>query len=339
MLPVFLRRYLFHILFWFMYAVFMILEMQAYTKHKGFAFCIPPLLIYFALTSILVYVNTLVLIPLLERKRRGLLFLYITGVIALMVFYMLARSFNQQYWDAIVWPDDLMSVTYYYKWNLAYAAWFIMISSMLFFTQKWYDQRQQVKNIQINQLQTELKYLRAQVNPHFLFNGLNTIYGSIDINNQQARDILLQFSDLLRYNLYEADVDWVDLEKEAEYLRNYVGLQRARSNSNLVIELDIDIQNKGTRVAPLIFVTFVENAFKFSTREENHVNTIKISLKQSGDRIVFDCSNSFEEQPQPPGGIGLNNVRRRLELLYKDRYTLTIRKEQSICHVQLILMV
>jgi two-component system LytT family sensor kinase len=309
LLPVFLRRYLFHILFWFMYAVFMILEMQAYTKHKGFAFCIPPLLIYFALTAILVYVNTLVLIPLLGKKRRGLLALYILGVIALMVFYM------------------------------AYAAWFIMISSMLFFTQKWYDQRQQVKNIQINQLQTELKYLRAQVNPHFLFNGLNTIYGTIDINNQQARDILLQFSDLLRYNLYEADVDWVDLEKEAEYLRNYVGLQRARSNSNLVADLEIDIKDKATRVAPLIFVSFVENAFKFSTREDNRVNTIKISLRQTGDRIVFDCSNSYEEQPQPPGGIGLNNVRRRLELLYKDRYTLTIRKEQSVFHVQLILMV
>jgi two-component system, LytTR family, sensor kinase len=322
-----------------MYAVFMILDMQAYAKHKGLAFCLIPLLISASQTIVLVYVNTLVLIPLLDKRKLTSYVLYAEGLIMLLIYYMLARSASQQYFDRVVWPDEPMHISYYYKWNLVFGAWFLVTSSMLLFTQKWYDQRQQVKSIQISQLQTELKYLRAQVNPHFLFNGLNTVYGSIDINNQQARDILLQFSDLLRYNLYEADVDWVELEKEAEYLRNYVGLQRARSSTNLVVELDIDIQNKATRVAPLLFVTFVENAFKFTTREDNGVNTIRVSLRQSGDRIVFECTNPYEEQKQAEGGIGLNNVRRRLELLYKDRYTLTIRNEQSIFYVQLILMV
>jgi LytS/YehU family sensor histidine kinase len=209
---------------------------------------------------------------------------------------------------------------------------------MIYITQRWYSQRQHVKNIQISQLQTELKYLRAQVNPHFMFNGLNTIYGYIDINNQQARNILLQFADLLRYNLYEADVDWVDLEKETQYLQNYVALQKARSESNLQIDLDISIEDKSIKVAPLIFIAFVENAFKYSTRD-NKVNSINIRLHQTGKQIIFECSNSFEDVPQEPGGIGLNNVKRRLELLYKDKYTLTMKKEQGTYYVQLILSI
>src|SRR5688500_8757343 len=145
---------------------------------------------------------------------------------------------------------------------------------MLYYTQKWTEQRQQVKNIQISQLQTELNYLRAQINSHSLFNGLNTIYGSIDKANQQARNVLLQFSNLLRYNLYEADVDWVELEKETQYMHNYVALQRARSNSNLLIVLDVQIQDPSLQIAPLLFMPFLENAFKFSTRDDNRTNRI-----------------------------------------------------------------
>lgn len=317
-----------------MYAVFMILETQGYAKNKGLLFCVTPLLIYFLLMAILVYGNTLVLIPsLLQKKKTGP---YLAAIVVLMSFYTTGRTVNQRYWDAIVWPEEPMSFFYYVHWNGLYAIWFTIISSMLFFTQKWYDERQQIKNIQISQLQTELKYLRTQVNPHFLFNGLNTIYGHIDSSNQMARNILLQFSDLLRYNLYEADVDWVDLEKETRYLQNYVALQRARSNSNVTIGLEINVQDPFLKIAPLLFIPFVENAFKFSTRDD--ANTIRIGLQQTGNRLIFECVNSYEHSLQEPGGIGLANVKRRLELLYKDRYTLEIRKEENTYSVQLILL-
>lgn len=317
-----------------MYAVFMILETQGYAKNKGLLFCLPPLLIYFALMAILVYGNTLVLIPRLLQKNKT--FWYIAAIIVLMAFYTFFRCVNQQYWDLIVWPDEPMSLSSYFKWSGLYAIWFTLISSMLFFTQKWYDERHLIKNIQISQLQTELKYLRTQINPHFLFNGLNTIYGHIDIANQAARNILLQFSDLLRYNLYEADVDWVALGKEAGYLENYVALQRARSNSNVQITLEIAVQDRDIKIAPLLFIPFVENAFKFSTRDD--INIIRISLRQSGNTIIFECANSFEHTGQPPGGIGLANVKRRLELLYKDRHLLTISKEEQTYSIQLTLM-
>jgi len=303
---------------------------------KSFAFNLEPLFVHLALMAFLVYAHTLVLIPyLLEKKRIAL---YITGVVVLIAVYTLLRSWVQLYWDTVVWPDDVMKLTDYFKWNLFYAVWFILISSMLLYTQKWSEQRQQVKNIQINQLQTELKYLRAQINPHFLFNGLNTIYGYIDINNQQARDILVQFSDLLRYNLYEADVDMVELEQETKFLQNYVALQRARSNDNMKIELVVEVEDSTVKIAPLICMAFVENAFKYTTRD-NRENNVKIYLQQKGNFIHFTCTNSYEDAQQQSKGIGLNNVMRRLELLYKDRYTLDIRKDNNIYQVALTLTV
>lgn len=319
-----------------MYSLFMILDTQGYIKKKGFAFSLQPLLTHLALMGFLVYVHTLVLIPyLLERRRTTL---YIASIVVLIILFTVLRSWVQLYWDAVVWPDDVMQMTDYYKWNLFYAVWFVLISSMLLYTQKWSEQRQQVKNIQINQLQTELKYLRAQINPHFLFNGLNTIYGYIDINNQQARDILVQFSDLLRYNLYEADVDMVELEQETKFLQNYVALQRARSNDNMKINLVIEVEDNTVKIAPLICMAFVENAFKYTTRD-NRENTVDINLRQKGSRVYFTCTNTYEETPNGGKGIGLNNVMRRLELLYKDRYTLNIKKENNIYKVELTLMV
>jgi LytS/YehU family sensor histidine kinase len=208
---------------------------------------------------------------------------------------------------------------------------------MLYITQRWFEQRDRVKNIEINQLQTELKYLRAQINPHFLFNGLNTIYSCIDMNNQQARDIVVQFSDLLRYNLYEADVDRIALIKEVEFLKNYVALQKARSNDNVSITLDVDYQHGELQVAPLIFISFVENTFKYISSRDDPSNFIHIALHEAGGRIDFKCKNTFDEAELSEPGIGLNNAVRRLELLYKNQYDLHIGREDGIYQIHLTL--
>ncbi|HWB93827.1 MAG TPA: histidine kinase [Puia sp.] len=327
---------IFHLLFWLMYATFMIFgDLGDYILRKGFLFILIPLLLYFLLMAILVYGNILFLIPRLLEKKRTVA--YIAGLIVFVVGYTWLRSLNQRHWDGIVWPDEPMTVRSYFRWNSLYAVWFLLISTLLFYTQKWANQRQQVRNIQITQLQTELKYLRAQVNPHFLFNGLNTIYGNIDMRDQKARDILLQFSDLLRYSLYEADTDLVYLHQEAAWLENYVALQRARNNSNFQIDLVIDIQDSSMQIAPLLFMAFVENAFKFATHEEDRVNAVLIRLSQKGNGLVFECSNTADEQEQASGGIGLSNARRRLELLYRDRFTLDIQQDRNSYSVRLML--
>jgi two-component system, LytTR family, sensor kinase len=333
LMTVFQRRHIFHLLFWLMYVAFAILDMQDFITKKGWPVSLLPLSINCALTAMLVYVHTLVLIPLLSGKKK--IGWYITGLVVLVTAYTLLRSRSQKYWDAVAWPDEPMKLSSYFKWNFFYADWFVLISTLLLFTQKWSEQRQQVKNIQINQLETELKYLRLQVNPHFLFNGLNTIYGYIDSDNIRARDMMVQFSDLLRYNLYEADIDSIALAREIDYLRNYVALQKARSNDNMQIDLEIAAQDPSVKIAPLLFMPFVENAFKHVSRDDRQVNRILISLRQTGDSIRFECRNSYDNGIPENNGIGLNNVIRRLELLYKDRYKLQIDKDASIYFVLL----
>ena len=283
----------------------------------------------------MIWANNGLLIPyLLDKKHFGL---YTIGVIALILLYTVLANHYNSFIHVNLLHDQPIKTSSGFWDNFIYALCCTVISSMLYITQKWSQQQDQMKNSQINQLQTELKYLRSQINPHFLFNGLNTVYGYIDMANTQARDMMVQFSDLLRYNLYEADVDQVALEKEIKYLENYVALQKARSNDNVQVTLNINYQNGGVKIAPLIFMAFVENAFKYASRSDNAINSILISLEEKNGQIDFICENSYDEVEPATGGIGLNNSARRLELLYKDHYKLDVKKEDNIYRVHLTL--
>jgi LytS/YehU family sensor histidine kinase len=287
--------------------------------------------------SLLVWTNNSFLIPrLLEKKFLGA---YAAALIGLILLYATAMGHYNGFLEAIAFHYQSTETSSGYWDNLVYGTCVTVITSMLYVTQKWAEQQEQVKNSQINQLQTELKYLRLQLNPHFLFNGLNTIYGSIDRGNSSARNMLVQFSDLLRYNLYDADVDQIAIEKEAKHLRNYAALQKARSNDNLEVTLDLNYTDGNVKVAPLIFMTFVENAFKYASRSEKAINRVMISLNQTPGKIFFECTNTYDEGESSTGGIGLTNATRRLELLYKGRYKLEIKNENNIYIVQLILSI
>ncbi|HTF21894.1 MAG TPA: histidine kinase [Chryseolinea sp.] len=293
------------------------------------------LLSHLSIFGLLIFVNNSLLIPnLLEKKFFGA---YASGLIGLVFLYTFSMVHYNDFIHASLFHDPLVKTSSGFWDNFVYGMCCTVITSMLYITQKWAEQQEQVKNSHIHQLQTELKYLRLQINPHFLFNGLNTVYGSIDMGNSLARNMLVQFSDLLRYNLYEADVDMIALTKEIKYLRNYVELQRARSNDNVQVTLDINYLDGTMKVAPLIFMAFVENTFKYVSRGDK-ANRILISLNQTPGQIQFACENTYDEGESSEGGIGLINAKRRLELLYKDHYQLEIKNENNVYRVQLILM-
>jgi LytS/YehU family sensor histidine kinase len=126
-----------------------------------------------------------------------------------------------------------------------------------------------VELLEKERVQSELDYLKAQINPHALFNSLNTIYGHIDKNNTVARNILLQFSELLRYQLYDCAVEKVSLEKEIEYVKNYVAFHRLRKDEKLVVSLDIGTIQPGLKIAPLLLIVLIENAFKFASNSSD----------------------------------------------------------------------
>ncbi|MEO7991874.1 MAG: histidine kinase [Chryseolinea sp.] len=287
------------------------------------------------LFALLIVANNSFLIPnLLEKKFFGA---YASALIGLIFLYTFCMGHYNGFIHESVFHDQVIQTSSGFWDNFVYGMCCSVITSMLYVTQKWAEQQEQVKNSHINQLQTELKYLRSQINPHFLFNGLNSVYGSIDMGNSQARNMLVQFSDLLRYNLYEADVDMIAIEKEIKHLRNYVALQKARSNDNMEVTLNINYTDGNVKVAPLIFMAFVENAFKYVSRDDEAINRIIISLNQNAERIDFVCENTYDESESSSGGIGLINANRRLELLYKDRYQLDIKNENNVYRVQLMI--
>lgn len=294
------------------------------------------LLIHLSLFGLLIFVNNSFLIPhLLDKKFFGA---YASALIGLIFLYSFSMNHYNGFIHTRMFHDPVIETSSGFWYNFVYGMCCTVITSMLYVTKKWAEQQEQVKNSHINQLQTELKYLRLQINPHFLFNGLNTVYGSIDMGNRQARDMLVQFSDLLRYNLYEADVDMIALEKEIKYLRNYVDLQKARSNDNVDVTLNIDYEDGAVKVAPLIFMAFIENTFKYVSREDKN-NRILISLRQVAGKIDFVCENTYDEAEASEGGIGLSNAKRRLELLYNDRYQLDIKDQSNVYRVHLTLMI
>lgn len=171
----------------------------------------------------------------------------------------------------------------------------------------------------------ELDLLNAQLNPHFLFNSLHSIYGHIDKHNTGARNMLLSFSDMLRYQLYDCNTNTIDIEKELRYISNYISLQKARKEDSLTVNLAIDGRASGFTIAPLLFICFVENAFKYV--DSNEQSKIDISFCKEGPILKFRCYNTREEHCQPDiqhKGIGIENARRRLALHYGGKHELEI---------------
>lgn len=188
------------------------------------------------------------------------------------------------------------------------------------------DNRLQLEKITNDQLQTELKFLRAQYHPHFLFNALNTIYFQMDENIVAAKKSIEKFSELLRYQLYDQQ-QTVPVSQEIEYLKSFIELQKIRSSDKLSLDVNFAESLNGQQVYPLLFLPLVENAFKYV----GGIYVIRIAAMKSGDEIQLHVQNSVPAEPLPikTGGIGLENLKRRLELLYPGRHELFIQKNKD----------
>ena len=173
------------------------------------------------------------------------------------------------------------------------------------------------------EVEAELAWLKNQINPHFLFNTLNNISSLAQIDGDQTQEAIMQLSDLLRYAMYETNKPKVRLDGEVEFMQNYINLMKLRCNEMTKVNYQISIINYQLELAPLLFISLVENAFKHGMNS-NTPATIDIRLEQQGDMLVFNCDNTNNPKPtkdRSGSGIGLENTRRRLDLLYSGRYT------------------
>lgn len=190
-------------------------------------------------------------------------------------------------------------------------------------TRRWYRDSISFEQAKSNQLEADLRTLRNQLNPHFLFNTLNNIYSLIPVDPAKAQDSVHRLSGLLRYVLYSDDHNFVPLDKELEFTRNYIDLMKLRVNPDMKLSVKIDNRSGGTPIAPLMFMTFIENAFKHGVGGDGESSIdIRIEAKDNGVECVVE--NSLNRQPHDleskNKGIGLANLSKRLELLYPGRY-------------------
>jgi len=195
------------------------------------------------------------------------------------------------------------------------------------------------KQLQGEKLATELKLLKAQINPHFIFNALNNIYSLSYMKSDHAPESILKLSDMLRYVFYDCSRDRVPLESEFKYIENFTLFQQMKSEEKQNVILNKMIVRGSHEVAPMLFIPFVENAFKYSRIEDLSEASVIITLEDKDEDIIFDIQNSvpLTGKVKSGNGMGLKNVRNRLNIVYPDKYELKIEDLEDKFHVTLII--
>lgn len=215
--------------------------------------------------------------------------------------------------------------------------YYTMIRDGILF-ESFIEQSLQLEKVKVDQLETELKFLKSQYHPHFLFNALNTIYFQVDDANKEAKQSIEQLSDLLRYQLYDIEKK-VTMEQEINYLRSYIAFQQLRMSERLVLDIYFDPALKEQKIHPLLFQPLIENAFKYTRGEYR----ITLEMKLNGGLIQSEIRNSIAQSQntnhKKEKGIGIENLKRRLDLLYPNKYNLKINQTESLFVVQLTIII
>lgn len=194
--------------------------------------------------------------------------------------------------------------------------------------------------LQKEHIETQLQALQAQINPHFMFNVLNHIHILIQKDSDLASFLLMKYSNILRYQLYESDKENVNIEDEINFMNNYIEVEKYRWENILEVNTNWKIENNKTQIPPLLLITFIENAFKYVSRSKLQKGYINIRLEQNKKELYFEVENSKAPLRQRTGsdsGIGLKNLRRRLELLYPQKHTFEINETESVYYSKLVI--
>jgi len=184
---------------------------------------------------------------------------------------------------------------------------------------------------------TELLHLKSQVNPHFFFNTLNNLYGLVGTDAKKAQELILKLSDMMRYSIYEGEKEAVSLKTEVEYLNNYISLHKMRYHKEIDVKFDVEIEDD-YKVMPLLFIILLENAFKHGVENLSKDAYAYFKLKAKDNKVVFETENNFDLTiPKEDKGIGLTNLKRRLELVYPNKHSLSFSTKKNIYKAQLTL--
>ncbi|WP_235643938.1 sensor histidine kinase [[Flexibacter] sp. ATCC 35208] len=346
----FYKYKLYHIPFWMLYQfIWWTVAVGNPIKAATIIFTttmFPKYFTYVFWETLAVYFNLYFLLPKYFEKGK-----YTTYVILLVVTtlltagcivpgYYLTASLAGTTVKELFHTDSFLSILFANSLPSAIAAMTLAMSIKL--GRSWLQTRRREQLLEKEKLETELNYLKYQFNPHFLFNTINSIFFLIHKNPDMASASLAKFSDLLRHQLYECNDKQILLNKEIAYLENGIELERLRQNANVEVDIQLPaLYDARLGIAPFILMTFVENAFKHVSKHADQQNWVQIELQINGQELQLAVANSVSgadsEEVVHYGGIGLKNVRRRLDLMYPGQYNLTVNSNSTTFTILLTL--
>lgn len=320
-----INKVIYHLAFWlsaYFFWVFIFRNNTLVLTHTiTIQFC------YLAFISINYYFNTFYTIPYLLNNKRYVKFgiCFIAGIMVTSLLRIPVSMLVITYVFKVQHPHfNYLSIFFNSFINILF--WVACILAAKMVIEKIRSQIY-IEQIEKEKATNELNFLRAQFNPHFLFNSINSIYGHIDKTNKDARDMLLVFSEMLRYQLYECNVEQIELDSEINYIKNYIALQKGRIDERISVTFNAGSPPGRVMIAPLLFINFIENAFKYVGFNEERQNYIAICLKYENGTLTFSAFNTkdtFINQAEKSSGLGIANTKRRLEILYPGKHQLSI---------------
>jgi len=270
-----------------------------------------PFLQYLSILVIIVYTNDFVLLPFFEKKKWYTLYILIIALISFLATQLYCYVFAQCGCSIARCLSD-------YVWQTIVPIIFFSFIWILF---RYLEKKDEVEAIQQKHTEMELKFLKSQIDPHVLFNNLNTIYSYSLEKPTQVPELILMLSNNLKHVLYESNATFVPLEKELNFIDNYIKFQEIRTEGIKTIAYTKQIDHSNYQIAPLLLITIIENAFKHSIID----TAINIQIAVKNGKLTCVCENVFDPtNTEANHQIGLQNLKKRLALIYKEKYELTI---------------
>lgn len=328
-----------HIGFWILFTILPHF-FYAFLRHPSDAKRMYMFIIDFGINFTCFYIGYFLFIPKLLRSSKKVIWIIIIVIFVGIYGFISSRI--------ILSAGEMLDMRFFKRFNpLAHYSreftgtlLFIAYAGFIQMTENWIvDQRLKSELMRQNQA-SELALLKSQVSPHFLFNTLNNIYSLVYQKSEKAPSVVMKLSEIMRYMLYEASTGKVGLDREIEYLKSYIEIQSIRLKQTNFVNFRMDGTPKGKKISPMLFIPFVENAFKHCDKKVKSPG-IEVKLTMLDDRVEFMVRNKKPKERQPvevpEGGIGLSNVKRRLELLYTSTHRLDIQITETVYSINLII--
>lgn len=332
------KKYIWGIGFWFIYWILFASFLTNFANSLSKAIIFSLIFVFFQ--AVMAYTNILILIPRFLKEKKIILYfiLVVLSIAILTVARQKLYIFTSEIGVQRLGDEKRRIIGFVLNMVIVY-----LISTAFHFIKEWFRSNRESIELKNRQLETELKYLKAQINPHFLFNSLNNIYTLCYLKDDKAAPSIMKLSEIMRYMLHESNVERIELNKEINFLENYIELQKLKKDNPATLNISFTCSGvkEKHKIAPLLLIVFFENSFKHSDIQNSPDGFISAEINVNKENLmVFKIKNSKRNaqiKKNDNGKVGLENAKKRLELQYKEAYKLNIENQQNIFSIELII--